>query len=100
MREKNYCVMKNILTLSRKWLVVAVVGRMNTLDSVGNHMPAKGIQQTCNNLKKLLVTTLSMIYLPLVSIPLFPFPFFFIAFSRTFNSLMAIQGLEIDNKIY
>ena len=49
--------MKNIVTLSRKRLVVAVFGGKNTRDSIGNHMPAKGIQQTrdkpketpCNN---------------------------------------------------
>ena len=47
--------MKNMVTLSRKWLVVAAFGRKNTRDSVGNHMPAKGIQQTHDNQKKLLV---------------------------------------------
>ena len=41
---------------------------------VGNHMPAKGIQQTCDNPKKFRVTTISAIYLPPVSIPLFPCP--------------------------
>ena len=91
--------MKNIAKLSRKRLVVAVFGRKNTRDSVGNHMPAKGIQQTRDNPKKLLVTTISAIYLPLVSIPLFPRAFLFITFSWTHNSSMAIQGLEIGNKI-
>ena len=37
---------------------------------------------------------------PPVSILLFPCPFFFITFSCTHNFLMAIQGLEIGNKIY
>ena len=45
------------------------------------HMPAKGIQQTHDNPKKLLVTTISAIYLPPVSIILFPSPFFLTAFS-------------------
>ena len=44
LRELNYCAMKNIMTLSRKRLVVAAFGRKNTRDSVGNHMPAKGIR--------------------------------------------------------
>ena len=73
--------MKNMVTLSRKWLVVAAFRRKNTRDSVGNHMPAKGIQQTHDNQKKLLVTTISAIYLPPVSILLFPSPFFLTAFS-------------------
>ena len=72
--------MKNIMMLLRKRLVVAAFGRKNTQDSVGNHMLAKGIQQTCDNRKKLCVTTISAIYLPLVRIPLFPCPFFFVAF--------------------
>ena len=38
--------MENSVTLSRKQLVVAVFGRKNTRNSVGNHMPAKGIQQS------------------------------------------------------
>ena len=37
--------MKNIMTLLQKWLVIAVFGRKNTRDSVGNHMPAKGINK-------------------------------------------------------
>ena len=82
--------MKNIVTLLRKWLVAAVFGRQNTRDSVGNHMPAKGIQQTHNNPKKLLVTTISAIYLPLVSILLFPSPFFLTAFFIKSQFLNAI----------
>ena len=46
------------MALSRKQLVVAAFGRKNTRDSVGNHMPAKGIQQTHDNQMKLLVTGL------------------------------------------
>ena len=88
------------MMLSQKWLVVAAFGGKNTRDFVGNHMPAKGILQTSDNTKKLLATTLSAIYIPPVSILLFPCPFFFIAFSQTHNILMAIQGLEIGNKIY
>ena len=38
--------MQNSVTLLRKQLVIAVFGRKNTRDSVGNHMPAKGIQQS------------------------------------------------------
>ena len=40
-------------------------------------MPPKVIQQTCHNPKKLLVTTISAIYLPPVSIPLIPCAFLF-----------------------
>ena len=100
LKELNYCVKKNIMTLARKRLVVASFGRKNTRDSVRNHMPAKGIQQTPDNPKKLRITTISTIYLPPGSILLFPCPFFFIAFAQTHNFLMAIQGLENGNKIY
>ena len=73
--------MKNIVTLLQKWLVAAAFGRKNTCGAVGNHMPAKDIQQTRDNPKKLLVTTISAIYLPPLSILLFPSPFFLTAFS-------------------
>ena len=73
--------MKNMVTLSRKWLVIAALGRKNTHDSVGNHMPAKSNQQTGDNPNKPLVTTISAIFLPPVSILLFPSPFFLTAFS-------------------
>ena len=73
--------MKNIMTLLGKQLVIAAFSGMNTHNSVGNHMSAKGIQQPCDNPKKLLITTISAIYLPLVRILLFPCPFFLIASS-------------------
>ena len=48
--------MKNIMTLSQKSVrkeeFIAAFRRKNTRDSVGNHMPAKGIQQTRDNPKK------------------------------------------------
>ena len=50
------------------------------LISVGNHMLAKGIQQTSGNLKKLPATTISAIYPTRASIPLRPLPLFFTGF--------------------
>ena len=79
--ELNYYAIKNIVTLLGKWLVAAAFGRRNARNSVGNHMPAKGIQQTRDNPKKLLVTTISAIYHPPVSILHFPSLFFLNAFS-------------------
>ena len=67
--------------LLQKWLVVATIRRKKTHNSVGNHMHAKGIQQTSDNTKKLLATTISAIYLPPVSILLFTSLFFLTSFS-------------------
>ena len=53
---------------------------------------------THNNPKKLLVTTISTIHLPLVSILLFPCPFLVITFSLNHNALLLSIALKLVSK--
>ena len=87
--------MRNVATLSHKWLVVAVFGRKNTRDSVGNYMPAKDIQQTCDKPKETPRNNHFCNLPPTREHSPIPMPLFPPRFLMKSQFLIAIQGLKL-----